>query len=166
MCNLADKVLLLLYVVHPSMRIVSFQLGSGVRHQVCRLCRRCRGGRFRRYIGHLLRCHHTRFFAPENMSGLRDRHTRHIEDQGVRRYMSLRPKPTVKMLQRPVRPLICFSFLCSEFVERDSSEKIAHFVGFLSPSFGGFGFIGVASDLSIVAGWQIGCWSPMSALGH
>ncbi len=36
--------------------------------------------------------------------------------------------------------------------------------GFPSPSFGGFGFIDVASDLSIVAGWQIGSRSPMSAL--
>ena len=34
------------------------------------------------------------------------------------------------------------------------------------PSFGGFGFIGVVTDLSIVAGWQIGSRSHMSALGH
>ncbi len=38
--------------------------------------------------------------------------------------------------------------------------------GFPSPPFGGFGFIGVASVLSIVAGWQIGSRSPMSALGR
>ncbi len=35
-----------------------------------------------------------------------------------------------------------------------------------SPSFGGFGFIGVASHLSIVAGWQIGSRSSMSILGR
>ncbi len=38
--------------------------------------------------------------------------------------------------------------------------------GFPSPSFSGFGFIGVANDLSIVAGWQIGGRSPKSALGR
>ncbi len=38
--------------------------------------------------------------------------------------------------------------------------------GFPPPSFSGFGFIGVAYDLSIVAGWQIGSRSPMSASGH
>ncbi len=37
--------------------------------------------------------------------------------------------------------------------------------GFPSPSFGGFGFIGVVGDLSIVAGWRIASWSAMSALG-
>ena len=38
--------------------------------------------------------------------------------------------------------------------------------GFPSPPFGGFGFLGVASDLIIAAGWQFGGSSPMSALGH
>ncbi len=37
---------------------------------------------------------------------------------------------------------------------------------FSYPSFGGFGFIGVATDLSIVAGWQITSQLPMSPLGH
>ena len=38
--------------------------------------------------------------------------------------------------------------------------------GFPCPSFGGFGFIGVARNLSIVAGWQVAGRSTMSALGH
>ncbi len=38
--------------------------------------------------------------------------------------------------------------------------------GFPCPPLGGFGFVGVASDLSIVAAWQIGSGSPMSALGR
>ena len=38
--------------------------------------------------------------------------------------------------------------------------------GFPSPPFGGFGFVGVASDLSIVAGWQNGSRPRRSALGH
>ncbi len=38
--------------------------------------------------------------------------------------------------------------------------------GFPSPPFGGFGFIGVASDRSIAAGFQIGAGSPMSVLGR
>ncbi len=33
-------------------------------------------------------------------------------------------------------------------------------------SLGGFGFIGVASDLSIAAAWQVGSGSIMSALGR
>ena len=37
--------------------------------------------------------------------------------------------------------------------------------GFPLPSCGGFGFIGVAGDLSIVAAWRIGSASPMSPLG-
>jgi hypothetical protein len=42
----------------------------------------------------------------------------------------------------------------------------ARTLGFPSPSFDGFGFVGVASYLSIVAGWKIrGRW-PVSALGH
>ncbi len=35
-----------------------------------------------------------------------------------------------------------------------------------SPSIGGFGFVVVASALSIVARWRIGGRSPMSALGR
>ncbi len=38
--------------------------------------------------------------------------------------------------------------------------------GFLSPSLGGFGFICVDIAPSIVAGWQIGSRSPMSASGR
>ncbi len=38
--------------------------------------------------------------------------------------------------------------------------------GFPPPFSGGFGFIGVASDLSIVAAWRIGSGSPMAALGR
>ncbi len=38
--------------------------------------------------------------------------------------------------------------------------------GFPSLPFGGFGFVGVASDLSIVAAWRIGSGSPMSDLGR
>ncbi len=38
--------------------------------------------------------------------------------------------------------------------------------GFPSPSFDGFGFVGVVSDLSIAAAWRIGGGSPMSALGR
>ncbi len=34
------------------------------------------------------------------------------------------------------------------------------------PSFGGFAFIGVITDLSIVAEWPIDSRSPMSALGQ
>ncbi len=48
-------------------------------------------------------------------------------------------------------------------------SKEAKTRGFPSPSFGGIGFIGVASDLSIVAGWQIGSLLPTSAFtnsGH
>ena len=37
---------------------------------------------------------------------------------------------------------------------------------FASPSLGGFGFLGVASDLSLVAAWRIGSGSAMSALGR
>ena len=49
-------------------------------------------------------------------------------------------------------------------VIRGFSEE-ARTRGFPSPSFGGFGFIGVASDQSIAAGWQFGGRSPMSASG-
>ena len=38
--------------------------------------------------------------------------------------------------------------------------------GFPSPPFGGFGFIGVASDRIIAARGQLGSCSPMSALGQ
>ena len=37
---------------------------------------------------------------------------------------------------------------------------------FPSPSLDGFGFVVVGSDLSIVAAWQVGSGSTMSALGR
>ncbi len=50
-------------------------------------------------------------------------------------------------------------------VVRGFSEE-ARTRGFPSPPLGGFGFIGVASDSSIVRRWHIGSRLPMSALGH
>ncbi len=58
-------------------------------------------------------------------------------------------------------------------VIRGFSEE-ARTRGFPSPSFGGFGFIGVVSELSIVARWSLATLicvgllgsEPMSALGH
>ncbi len=47
-------------------------------------------------------------------------------------------------------------------VFRGFSEE-ARTRGFASPSLGGFGFIGVASDPIIAARGQLGGWSPMSA---
>ncbi len=38
--------------------------------------------------------------------------------------------------------------------------------GFPSPPFGGFGFVGVASDLRIVVRWHIASRPPMSASGR
>ena len=48
----------------------------------------------------------------------------------------------------------------------DGVAEEARTRGFASLSLGRLAFIGVASDLSIVAGWQIGSRLPMSALGH
>ncbi len=56
------------------------------------------------------------------------------------------------------------SWVLREVIHGFSEE--ARTRGFPSPSFGGFSLISVASDLSIVAGWQRGRRSPMSALGR
>jgi len=48
---------------------------------------------------------------------------------------------------------------------RDLSED-ARTRGFQPPPFGGFGFVGVASDLIIVAVWQVGSRSPMPGSGR
>ncbi len=45
-------------------------------------------------------------------------------------------------------------------------SKEARTRGFPSPPFGGFGFLGVACDPIMAAGWRLGGSSPMSALGH
>ena len=59
-----------------------------------------------------------------------------------------------------VSPAILGSFVASNVAEEAKTRS------FPSPSLGGFGFIGVASDLSIVAGWRIASRSTMSAKGR